>query len=75
MRMLHIKYYDELCHADHRVVIAWEHTMRETDQAELSTVRRGLAALSSLFEHLKRHHRVEFNLVVEVERPAINCRE
>ncbi len=51
MRTLHIKSYDELRQVDHRAVIAWERIMRETDKAEPSTIRRRLAALSSLFKH------------------------
>jgi integrase/recombinase XerD len=75
VRTLHIKSYDELRQVDHRAVIAWERIMREIDEAEPSTIRRRLAALSSLFKHLKRHRHVEFNPVAEVERPAINRRE
>src|SRR5271170_339919 len=75
MRTLHIKSYDELRQVDHRAVIAWERIMREKDQAEPSTIRRRLAALSSLFKHLVRHHHVEMNPVADVERPAINRRE
>jgi len=75
MRTLHIKSYNELRQVDHRAVIAWERIMREIDEAEPSTIRRRLAAVSSLFKHLKRHHHVEFNPVAEVERPAINRRE
>jgi site-specific recombinase XerD len=75
MRTLHIKTYDELRQVDHRAVIAWERIMREIDKAEPSTIRRRLAALSSLFKHLKHHHHVENNPVADVERPAINRRE
>ena len=75
MRTLHITSYDELRRADHRAVIAWERIMREVEEAEPSTVRRRLAALSSLFKHLVRHRHVESNPVAEVERPAINRRE
>lgn len=75
MRTLEINSYDELRRVDHRAVIAWERVMRETDQAEPSTIRRRLAALSSLFKHLVRHHHVETNPVADVERPAINRRE
>src|SRR5260370_18081773 len=49
--------------------------MRESDDAEPSTIRRRLAALSSLFKHLVRHHHVKTNPVADVERPAINRRE
>jgi integrase/recombinase XerD len=75
MRTLHITSYDELRKVDHRAVIAWERMMREIDEAEPSTVRRRLAALSSLFKHLVRHHYVKTNPVADVERPAINRRE
>ena len=71
MRTLHIKSYDELRQVDHRAVIAWERIMREIDQAEPSTIRRRLAALSSLFKHLKRHHHVETNPVADVELTAV----
>jgi site-specific recombinase XerD len=49
--------------------------MREIDEAEPSTIRRRLAAISSLFKHLVRHGHVEANPVAEVERPSINRRE
>jgi integrase/recombinase XerD len=75
MRTLMIRSYDELRQVDHRAVIAWERIMREIDEAAPSTVRRRLAALSSLFKHLVRHDHVEKNPVSEVERPAINRRE
>lgn len=75
MKTLHITSYDELRKVDHRAVIAWERIMREMDEAEPSTIRRRLAALSSLFKHLKQHHHVETNPVADVERPAINRRE
>jgi len=75
MRTLHITSYEELRKVDHRAVIAWERIMREIDEAEPSTIRRRLAALSSLFKHLVRHGHAETNPVAEVERPAINRRE
>jgi integrase/recombinase XerD len=75
MRTLNIRTYEELRQVDHRAVIAWERIMREIDEAEPSTIRRRLAALSSLFKHLKRHHHVKNNPVADVERPATNRRE
>ena len=45
---------------------------REQEGAAASTVRRRLAALSSLFKHLVRHGAASRNPVVDVERPAIN---
>jgi len=45
------------------------------EEAAPSTVRRSLAALSSLFKHLVRHNHAAKNPVAEVERPAINREE
>jgi integrase/recombinase XerD len=56
----------------HKAVIAWERFMRESEHAAPSTVRRRLAALSSLFKHLVRHGEAARNPVAEIERPAIN---
>ena len=72
MRTLAITAPEELRQADHKAVIAWERTMRETEHAAPSTIRRRLAALSSLYKHLVRHDHAMRNLVGEVERPAIN---
>src|SRR5664280_1533331 len=55
MRTLSIRSYEELRQVDHRAVIAWERIMREIEEAMPSTVRRRLAALSSLFKHLVRY--------------------
>jgi len=46
--------------------------MREVEGAASSTIRRRLAALSSLYKHLVRHSHASRNPVGEVERPAIN---
>jgi site-specific recombinase XerC len=72
MRALHITSYDELRKVDHCAVISWERMMREIDEPEPSTIRGRLAALSSLFKHLVRHHHVKTNPAADVERPAIN---
>ena len=55
MRALGITSTDALRQVDHRAVIAWERMQREQEGATASTVRRRLAALSSLFKHLVRH--------------------
>jgi len=60
---------------DHKAVITWERIMRETENAAPSTVRRRLAALSSLFKHLVRHEHIKKNPAADIERPAINRRE
>src|ERR1022692_2653720 len=72
MRTLNIHSYDELRQVDHRAVIACERIMREIDKAAPSTIRRRLAALSSLMKHLTRHGHLTKNHVAEVDRPAIN---
>jgi integrase/recombinase XerD len=72
MRTLAITTPAELRQADHKAVIAWERYMRETEHAAASTIRRRLAALSSLYKHLVRHDHAARNPVGEVERPAIN---
>jgi integrase/recombinase XerD len=72
MRTLAITTPAELRQADHKAVIAWERYMRETERAAASTIRRRLAALSSLYKHLVRHGHAARNPVGEVERPAIN---
>jgi integrase/recombinase XerD len=72
LRTLAIGSAAELRQADHRAVIAWERFMRESEHAAPSTIRRRLAALSSLYKHLVRHGHAARNPVAEVERPAIN---
>src|SRR6516162_2198494 len=72
MRTLGITTPVELRQADHKAVIAWERYMRETEHAAASTIRRRLAALSSLYKHLVRHDHAARNPVGEIERPAIN---
>jgi len=72
LRTLGISSQAELRQADHKAVIAWERFLRETEHAAPSTIRRRLAALSSLFKHLVRHGHATRNPVAEVERPTIN---
>ena len=75
MRTLGITTPDQLRQVDHRAVIAWERIMREEEGAAASTVRRRLAALSSLFKHLVQHGAASRNPVVDVARPSINREE
>ena len=72
MRFCGISEPTQLRSVDHRAVIAWERSMREADAAEASTVRRRMAALSSLFKHLIEHGQIDRNPVAAVRRPAIN---
>ena len=75
MRTLGITTPDQLRQVDHRAVIAWERIMREEQGAAASTVRRRLAALSSMFKHLVRHGSASRNPVADVTRPNINREE
>ena len=75
MRTLGITSLEQLRQVDHRALIAWERIMREQEGAAPSTVRRRMAALSSLFKHLVREGVASRNPVVNVQRPAINREE
>ena len=75
MATLAIATSDQLRQADHRAIIAWERTRRETEQAAPSTIRWRMSALSSLFKHLVRHGHMTKNPVTEIARPAINREE
>ncbi len=75
MRTLGITTPEQLRQVDRRAVIAWERIMREQEGAAASTIRRRLAALSSLFKHLVRHGGASRNPVVDVQRSAINREE
>jgi integrase/recombinase XerD len=75
MRTLNIRSLDELRRVDHRAVMAWEQLMREEQGSQASTVRRRLAALSSLFAHLVKFDAVAMNPVHDVERLQVNRRE
>lgn len=72
MRVVGVRSREELRTVDHKAVIAWERYMREVEGAQSSTIRRRLAALSSLFRHLVSHGHAAKNPVTEVDRPAIN---
>src|ERR1700733_15067700 len=72
MRSFDVTTADQLRQVDHRAVIAWERMQREQDGAAASTIRRRLAALSSLFKHLVKHGAAHRNPVVDVDRPTIN---
>lgn len=75
MRTFEITSPEALRKIDHRAVMAWERLMREEEGREATTVRRRLAALSSLFAHLVKFGVVEVNPVRDVGRPAVNRRE
>lgn len=75
LRTLGIQSTEDLRRVDHRAVLSWETYMREHECIESSTIRRRLAALSSLFKHLVKHGVADRNPVRHVERPPINRRE
>jgi site-specific recombinase XerD len=57
------------------IFLSAEHLMGEQQGSQASTVRRRLAALSSLLAHLVKFAVVPMNPVRDVERPAVNRRE
>ena len=75
MDFIGISTSDELRQVDHRAVIAWESSMRESQLLQPTTIRRRLAALSSLFRHLVQHDVVAINPVRDVERPRVSRRQ
>src|SRR5712691_7589104 len=75
MKTFGIRSPEELRKVDHRAVMAWERLMREDEGSQPTTVRRRLAALSSLFMHLVKFDVVDMNPVRDVERPVVNRRE
>ncbi len=62
---------EDLRKVDRAAVIAWQHAMKEQN-AKPSTIRRRLAALSSLFNHLVHVRAADSNPVREIKRPRIN---
>lgn len=75
MQAIGITTPEQLRQIDHRAIIAWERMQREQEGAAPSTIRRRMAALSSLFKHLVRHGAASRNPVADVTRPAINREE
>ncbi len=75
IRSLNITSAEMLRQVDHRAVEAWERLQREGERAAPSTVRRRLAALSSLFNYLVRERIAKSNPVTHVKRPPINRTE
>ena len=73
MRTLRVTSQDELRQVSRAAVIAWIRAM-EAEDAKPRTVRRRLAALSSLFNHLIEHHAATTNPVSSIKRPKVNRR-
>jgi len=75
MKFLGVSDATDLRASTHAHVIAWENHLREVQGYQSSTVRRRLAAISSLFRHLKKHGHVDRNPAADVKRPPVNRRE
>jgi len=75
MGFLGIQSAEFLRSATHAHVIAWERHLREDRGYASSTVRRRLAAVSSLFRHLKNHGLMDNNPALDVKRPPVNRTE
>jgi integrase/recombinase XerD len=74
MRTMGINETNEFRKVDRMAVVAWKRRM-EGDGAKPRTVRRRLAALSSLFSHLVDQHVVHANPVREIRRPRVNRKQ
>src|SRR5262249_38411955 len=70
MKTFGIRSPEELRKIDHRAVMAWERLMREEEGIQATTVRRRLAALSSLFAHLVKFDVVAMNPVRARQLPV-----
>ena len=65
---------EQLRRVDRATVVAWTRDL-EASGAKPATIRRKLAALSSLFTHLVRHRASDANPCREIKRPRVNRRE
>jgi site-specific recombinase XerD len=74
MRAMSIAKTEELRKVDRMAVVAWRRAM-EAEGVKPRTVRRRLAALSSLYSHLVDRHVVAANPVREIRRPRVNRRQ
>lgn len=73
MRFFGITTTEELRRIDRGAVLAWKRALEVSD-TKSSTIRRKLAALSSLFAHLVHHHVLRDNPCREITRPRVNAR-
>src|SRR5579871_5327647 len=71
MRALGITSREELRQVERGAVVAWIRQM-EKKKEKPRTIRRRLAALSSLYTHLVAHRAAEKNPVREIKRPRVN---
>ena len=71
MRTVGIRTREDLRKVDRGAVIAWRHAMKEQN-SKPSTIRRRLAALSSLFNRLVHVRAADTDPVREIKRPRIN---
>lgn len=74
MRFLGIRTTDELRQVDRGAVLAWKGQL-EASGIKGATIRRRLAALSSLFAHLVHHQVLRENPCREIPRPRVNRRQ
>jgi site-specific recombinase XerD len=73
LTFLGIQSPDELRRVDRGAVIAWRRELEASSKS--STIRRKLAALSSLFTHLVDQQLLPHNPCRDIKRPRINRRE
>jgi len=74
MGFLGIQTTEELREVDRAAVLSWQSRL-EAGGAKPATIRRKLAALSSLFAHLVHHQVLRENPTRELRRPSVNRRQ
>jgi integrase/recombinase XerD len=74
LRTIAIEKTSDFRKVDRMAVVAWKRRMEE-EGAKPRTVRRRLAALSSLFSHLVARRAADSNPVREIRRPKVNRRQ
>lgn len=74
VKTMSIQSGDELRQVGRAAVVAWQRVM-EQEGAGARTIRRRLAALSSLFVHLVVHRAADANPVRDIKRPRVNRRQ
>jgi len=75
MTFLRITTTDELRLVDRAAVLAWKRDLETSVQAKPTTIRRRLAALTSLFAHLVERQVLRENPCRDIRRPKVNARQ
>lgn len=74
IRSMSIRSREQLRMVNRATVVAW-HNVMQTSGESRRTIRRRLAAVSSLFKHLVKHRAADVNPVRDIKRPRVNRRQ